>query len=396
MSFSNEFNGQKSAPLPVSGNTPIAQDDDQASLKAQAIINNATTITNSVLAQRQTALPGQKVILGMGELHENGLHVLQQIAILDSLKKSGLNCATALEWPSNNIDLHIEEIFKAETTDKTGLIEMLEADDNSSLRNRLSADTTPIRSANARLSRALLHEFMDDNLIPAFCTDAPRDWELFIENQRKAQHLLTDDPRVADAVDEAMRILNLPNDHRTVPPVDSLKQLGMLARNIYITNEADRILQEHPEIDVVLIEAGRAHITGNDLLKPESSPYEHGMSNLVSQRSHHSFIGAPLYSSQEDKAKNTPPYALTDQQILDLDYLDKSPFNTNSSKVSDLKEADNIQSLSPHFPFIDDTLRGRTPTALYEERKATLSSDLRDLRDNNGFTLTKPEHYTPV
>lgn len=395
MSFSNDFNGQQQMQPCVNVNG--AASDAQASVKqkVQTIESNTNAITNAVLAQRQFG-GSNKIMLGMGELHENGLHVIQQLSVLDALQKNGLNCATALEWPANNIDLHIEEIFKPETTDKAGLIGMLGAEDNTFLRNNLSADTTPIRSANARLSRALLHEFMDDHHIPAFCTDAPRDWDLFIQNQRKFQHLHTDDPKVADAVNEAMGLLNLSDDHTSVPPIDSLRQLGMLARNIYIINEAESILQEHPEIDVVLIEAGRAHVTGNDTLKPEPSPYEHSMSSLAAGRSRHAFIGAPLYSSQEEKTQNTSPQALNDPQILSLDYLEKAAFNTNSSKNADLKEAEHIQSLSPYLPFIDETLRGRSPADLHAERKEALRNDLRDLRDNNGFVLTATNHYTPM
>ena len=273
---------------------------------------------------------------------------------------------------------------------------MLEAEDNKSLRNSLSADTTPIRSANARLSRALLHEFMDDRHIPSFCTDAPRDWDLFIQNQRKFQHLHIDDPKVAEAVNEAFGLLNISNDAAFTSPVDSLRQLGMLARNIYIMNEADRILHENNEIDVVLIEAGRAHVTGNDTLKPEASPYEHSMSSLATKHSGHAFIGAPLYASQDDKMQNTSPQALTDPKIIELSYLEKAPFNTTSSKTSDLKEAEKIKKLSAYFPFISETLRGRSPKDLYEERRDELKKDLRDLRDNNGFTLTAPDPYIPT
>lgn len=396
MSFSNDFNGQQQAQSLASPTVSVEQSSSLPEQKAQAIQNNTDIITNTILSQRQFARQGQKVILGMGELHENGLHVIQQLSIIDTLKKNGLNGAIALEWPANNIDLHIEEIFKPETTDKAGFIDMLDAPKNRSLRNRLSADTTPIRSSNARLTRALLHEYMDDNDIDAFCTDTPRDWDLFIENERKSQHLLTEDPNVAAAVNEAMAMLNMSGDAQSVPPVDSLKQLGMLARNIYITNQAEKILEENPEIDVILIEAGRAHITGNDILKPEPSPYGHSMTSLAATHSEHIFIGAPIYTSQEDKAKNTPPQALADPLILNLGFIEKSPFNTNSSKTSDLKEAENLQSLSPYFSFIGDTLRGRAPAALHQERKQALVDELRDLRDDNGFKISQEPQFTPV
>ncbi len=396
MSFSNDFNGQPKTQPSVNGGNAFSDLDSGIDGMAQAIEENTKNVTNAIMERKQHSGQTSKVMLGMGELHEEGLHVLQQISILDSLQRRGLYCATALEWPANNIDLHIEEIFKPETTDKAGLISMLGAGENTELRNSLSADTTPIRSANARLSRALLHEFMDNRNIPAFCTDAPRDWDQFIQNQRKFQHLHVDDPKVADAVKDAMRLLNLPDDPTSVPPIDSLRQLGMLARNIYIINEAERILEEHPEIDVVLIEAGRAHVTGNDTLKPEPSPYEHSMSSLVAMRSEHVFVGAPLYSSQEDRAKNISPQALADPRILDLDYLEKTPFNANSSKTSDLNEAKQLQALAAHFPFIGQTLAGRTPLELYNQRKEALKNDLRGLSDNNGFTLAAPDSYIPT
>lgn len=396
MNFSNDFNGRQQTQPSVKGKGAVSDADARIDGMVQAIEENTKNVTNAVMERRQHTGSGPKVMLGMGELHEDGLHVMQQISILDALQKAGLYCATALEWPANNIDLHIEEIFKLETTDKSALIGMLEAEENSELRNSLSADTTPIRSANARLTRTLLHEFMDNRNIPAFCTDAPRDWDLFIQNQRKSQHLHVDDPKVSEAVKEAMGLLNLPDDPTSVPPIDSLRQLGMLARNIYIINEAERILKEHPEIDVVLIEAGRAHVTGNDTLKPEPSPYEHSMSSLAAKRSEHVFVGAPLYSSQADRAKNTSPQALVDPQILSLDYLEKTPFNTNSTKTSDLYEARQVQALAAYFPFIDKTLSGRTPLELYDDRKEALKNDLRDLRDNNGFMLAAPGQYTPV
>lgn len=396
MSFSNDFNGQQQTQTSVKGNVVVSDADARIEGMAQAIKENTKNVTNTVIKRKKHGSSGPKVMLGMGELHEDGLHVMQQISILDALQKSGLYCATALEWPANNIDLHIEEIFKPETTDKAGLIRMLGAEENTKLRNSLSADTTPIRSANARLSRALLHEFMGNRNIPAFCTDAPRNWDLFIKNQRKFQHLHLEDPKVAEAVKEAMGLLNLSDDPTSVLPIDSLRQLGMLARNIYIINEANRILDEYPEIDVVLIEAGRAHVTGNDTLKPEPSPYEHSMSSLVAKRSEHVFVGAPLYSSHFDREKNTSPQALVDPQILSLDYLVKTPFNTNSSKTSDFNEARHMQALGAYFPFIGETLGGRTPLELYEERKEALKNDLRDLRDNNGFMLTAPDPYIPI
>ena len=396
MSFSNDFKGLQQTQPAVKGTDAVSDVDARIDGMVQAIEANTKNVANAVLARKQHGGPGPKVMLGVGELHGDGLHVMQQISILDALQKGGLYCATALEWPANNIDLHIEEIFKPETTDKAGLIGMLGAEGNRELRNSLSADTTPIRSANARLTRALLHEFMDDRNIPAFCTDAPRDWDLFIQNQRKFQHLHIDDPKVAEAVKEAKGLLNFADDPSSVQPIDSLRQLGMLARNIYIINEADRILREQPEIDVVLIEAGRAHVTGNDTLKPEPSPYEHSMSNLVATRSEHVFVGAPLYSSHVDRANNTSPQALEDPQILVLDYLEKTPFNTNSSKASDLNEAVQIQALAAYFPFIGETLGGRTPLELYDERKEALKNDLRDLRDNFGFTFAEPDPYIPT
>ena len=374
---------------------PIVESVDHIARKVQAIKNNTNAIVNAIFSSRKYTNFNQKIVLGVGELHENGLHVIQQIDILKELKENGLNCATALEWPSNNIDLHIEEMLTSNKANQNTLKAMMEAKENNSLRNRLSADTEPIRTANARLSRALLHEFMDNHHIPVFCTDAPRDWDLYISAERKAQHLLASDSKVMEAINEAIRILNPQDGNSRLLPMASLNQLGMLARNIYTMNEIETILQEYPEIDVILIEAGRAHITGNDTLKPEPSPYENSLANLFERDSNHFFVGAPLYNSQEDKSQNTPSQASINSQILSLDYLNKSSFNTRSSNVSDLNEAAHMQSLSPYFPFIDETLCGRSPLELHNQRKETLSNSVRNLRHNNQFSRTILEHGMP-
>ncbi len=386
MSFSNEFNTQHYT-------EPSRADSaahDQIMQKVHAIQNNTNTIKTAVLAAHQSRQSTQRIVLGMGELHGDGLHIIQQIDILKALQESGLYCATALEWPPNNINLHIDEFFKHETTDTLGLKIMLEARENRPLRNRLSADTTPIRTANAKLSRTLLHEFMDKSHIPVFCSDAPRDWDLFIRNERKVQHLLTSDHKVIEAIREARDILDLPHSNGSVAPIVSLKQLGMLVRNIYTKNATEAFLQEHPELDVILVEAGRAHITGNEALMPEPSPYDHNISSLFAHSSNHLFIGAPLYMSEEDKIQNTPVQALQNPQILTLDHLGKSPFNTHSSSISNLQETEHIQNLSPYFSFISDTLCAQSPLELLEVRSETLKTDLLDLRYKNGFIRSCP------
>lgn len=107
-------------------------------------------------------------------------------------------------------------------------------------------------------------------------------------------------------------------------------------------------------------------------------------------------MGAPLYKSEQDKLDNTPVQALKDPHTLHLEYTDASGFSSIRDPEADDREVALIQSLAPHFPYIGETLEGRTPKELYEARSDELRLTLRDLRDNNGLLLTAPaEEYTP-
>ena len=114
---------------------------------------NTDIITQGIHKRLLGLQPGQKIVVCLGELHENGHHVALQTSVLHDLTESGVSVALALEWPPNNIDLHSDEIFKPETTNKEGMKALLQAPWNEALRDKLSADTTPIRTGNARISR---------------------------------------------------------------------------------------------------------------------------------------------------------------------------------------------------------------------------------------------------
>ena len=354
---------------------------------------NTDIITQGIHKRLLGLQPGQKIVVCLGELHENGHHVALQTSVLHDLTESGVSVALALEWPPNNIDLHSDEIFKPETTDKEGMKALLQAPWNGALRDKLSADTTPIRTGNARISRALLHQYLDNHNIPVFCTDAPRDWALYLQNNRSRQDLLTSDPEVAKAIEAAAeKLREFGYVPQTEGPIDSLGQMGMLTRNMYMFERAEGILHDNPDIQVLFIEAGRAHVTGNHALIPERSWYEHSLNAIFDRRSPHLFIGAPLYKSEKDKLDSTPVQALTDPHTLHLVYTDASGFSSITDQTADEREVALIESLAPYFPYIDETLDGQTPKALFDARAEKLRLALRDLRDNNGLLLTAPEN----
>lgn len=362
--------------------------DSPPSEEVKSLKKNTDIITQGIHERLARLKPGQKIVVCVGELHENGHHVALQTNVIHDLTESGVNVALALEWPPNNIDLHSDEIFKPETTDKEGIKAMLAAPWNAALRDKLSADTTPIRTGNARISRALLHQYLDNHDIPTFCTDAPRDWELYLENNRSRQDLLTSDPGVARAIEQASEILRqFGITPQTEGPINSLGQMGMLTRNMYMFNKAEEIFEENPDIQVLFIEAGRAHVTGNHALIPERSWYEHSLNAIFASRSQHIFMGAPLYKSEKDKLDSTPVQALEDPHTLHLEYTDATGFSSIVDSDADDREVALIQSLAPHFPYIGETLEGRTPKELYEARSEDLRLTLKDLRDRNGFLL---------
>lgn len=363
----------------------------------QSLRKNTEIITQGIHSRLPQLQPGQKIVVCVGELHANGHHVALQTNVIHELAQSRVNVALALEWPPNNIDLHADEIFKPETTDKAGIKAMLAAPWNETLRDRLSADTTPIRTGNARISRALLHQYLDNQGIPVFCTDAPRDWKLYIENNRTRQDLLVSDPKVAQAIEEAAGILEefgiIP---QTEGPIDSLGQMGMLTRNMYMFKRTEEIFWNNPDLQVLFIEAGRAHVTGNHALIPERSWYEHSLNAIFTSRSQHIFVAAPLYKSEEDKLDTTPVQALMDPHMLHLEYTDAKGFSSITDSEADANEASMIESLAPYFSYVGETLQGRTPQELFNARSESLRLTLRNLRDNNGFLLAAPaEELTP-
>ncbi len=363
----------------------------------ESLKKNTDIITQGIVDRLGLLRRGQKIVVCVGELHENGHHVALQTNVIHELTQRGVKVALALEWPPNNIDLHVDEIFKPETTNKAGVKALLQAPWNASLRDKLSADTTPVRTGNARINRALLHQYLDNHNIPVHCADAPRDWKLYLENNRSRQDLLTSDPKVAEAIEEASEILReFGITPPTEGPIDSLGQMGMLTRNMYMFNRTEEIFEENPDVEVLFIEAGRAHVTGNHALIPERSWYEHSLNAIFAARSQHVFMGAPLYKSEQDKLDNTPVQALNDPHTLHLEYTDATGFSSIRDPEADDREVALIQSLAPHFSYISETLEGRTPKEMYEARAEELRLTLRQLRDNNGLLLTAPaEEYTP-
>lgn len=354
------------------------------------IERNSEAVVNQVMSRRAGLAPGQKLVVGLGELHEDGAHVVLEHVILHKLIQRGLKCAFALEWPPNNIDMHIDDEMDSQVTDKSTLKAFLNLPGNAALRNKLSCDTTPIRTSNARLSRTVLHQYIDNHGIPIFCADAQRDWSLYFQNDRSVQHLLAHEPKTQAAIEEAAHILQIKPGETGYPPVDALNQFGMLARNIYLLHQAEQIIEDFPYIDVVFLEAGSAHITGNDKLTPDPSPYSHGLSSLFSWKSGHVFIGAPFFNSANDRDYNMPVEAVLDQSILTLEPLDKMPFNVVSSNVSDKSEAKMLGDLAPYFDCIGETLEGDDARVLRECRKQRLLNTLERIRDDNQLLLMPP------
>lgn len=354
-----------------------------------SIETNVEIITNSIFSHLAQPHPAhQKLIVGFGELHETGSHVIIEAAVVDRLAKAKIPCAFAVEWPPNNIDLHIDDEMSSATTDKARLKDLLALPGYASIRNKLSADTTPIRSSNARLSRTVLHEYLDNHGVPVFCADAPRDWELFLKYDRVEQHLLMTDPKGKYAIQEAAELLHISPGPDGFLPVSSLKQFGMLARNLYIYNEAMDILEKAPHTQVVFLQVGRAHVVGNDSLKPESSPFEHGLSHIFAKKwQPNGFLGAAFYSSAKDRENTIPSLAYADPTFLNLVDVENVAFNVVSSDTADKRETAHIKSLAPFFPFISETLGDKSPVELREHRKEALLHSLEEVRDTNGLDL---------
>ncbi|MBK6896064.1 MAG: hypothetical protein IPH06_05685 [Alphaproteobacteria bacterium] len=344
---------------------------------------NGELVSQEILTRLDTARSGQKLVVGFGELHENGAHIVLEHDVVHKMVVNGVSCAFAVEWPPNNIDLHIDDEMKGGTADKAGLQSFLRRPGNERLREKLSADTTPIRSNNARLSRTALHQYLDNHGIPVFCADAPRDWSRYITDDRTAQHLLADDPKAAAAIAEAAYFLHIKPGEIGYPSVNALHQFGMLARNLYMLHEAEDILDRNPDIQILFLQAGRAHITGNHALLPEPSPYEHGLSWLFAEQSGHVFVPVPFYGSGADREANTPPDAMGDLRQIMLGYVENTPFNVVTSNISDKTEAQQLRELSPYFDYIGETLDGRDARELREERKEALMHTLERIRDEN-------------
>lgn len=360
---------------------------------AGLIQQNTDTILHEIFTRLPNLQSGQKIILAIGENHANGLDISLINNLVYEISQQGLNCAYAVEWPDNNIDIHIDEVEPPEQTDITKLKATLALPDYKTLRDKFSADTTPIRAGDARLNRAILHQYMDNHQIPVFCMDAERDWGAYIANERKWQNLLQTDQRTAEAISEAANILKLSPSENGYPPINALHQFGMLARNIYGVSTIKSIIEEHPEIDVVIIGAGRSHTAGNENLKndPKQSPYEHSLSKLFKAKTGHSVIVANLYISDAEKMKTLPIEAQVDRDILMLEHRLNVLFDTRENTRSDIQESNYIASMSPHFPWISETLNEKTPTKLREQRRLDLLSKLEQFRDKHNFVPQKEE-----
>lgn len=380
------------------------QDVDQL---AYIVQKNTDILSSEIINTRLPNLePGQKIIIVVGEIHENGLDIAFIGNLLHELTLEGFNCAYGVEWPPNNIDMQIDDVIPENYANITKLKETLALPEHKALRNDLSADTTPIRTINARLTRTVLHQMTDNHNIPVFCIDAQRNWEDYIKNERKWQDLLQTDPETADAIAEAAKILGLSPSENGYPPINALHQFGMFGRNIYGVNAVEDILAEHPEIDILVIASGLAHTAGNDNLTPEPSPYKHSLSSLFKEkRISHSVIVANLYTSDAEKKERLPEAALHDLDILTLEHRTNLPFNsyippdakpeTDNPKDyndrSDIQETNYLTSMTAHFPWISETLDGKKPFELYLQRRAELFQKLGQVINKNNLLLQTPD-----
>lgn len=348
---------------------------------------NTEMIVDSVKAHlNDPGSSGKKVVLALGELHERGTHIMLETNVLDSLVRQGIKCSFIYEWPPNNVDMQVKYGMSDEETDKRALLDFIHQPAQKALMTRLSEETQPVRSSNARLGRALLHAYIRQHDIPLLCADSPRDWEFYDQNNRLRQNLLASDPGNIDAIHEAFRILNIQGPISAHEPIDSLGHLGMLARNIYMANQAELMARDYPDLEVIFMQVGRSHVTGCDALQ-DPSPYPHSLANIFANRAGFNFVGAPFYISQEDRRKNMPPSARQDSHILKgLRFdLDADIHNVVSSNTADKRESEQIEQASRHLPWINGVLRGSNSRALHQEQSERLTRELERIRDEHNF-----------
>lgn len=346
------------------------------------IEKNTQILVDAILERLKNAQAGQKIIVDFAEIHDNGTHVTLLNNVLDQLVQRGKKCAVALEWPPNNIDIYIDDDNSLTVQEKESLKSLLHEDDFEDLRDKLSCDTTPVRTVNAPLSRSILHEYMDQHDIPVFCSDAARDWARYKLDKKEKQHLLTTDDKTLSAIHEALHTMGLNFSEGNTPSPNALKKLGMLSRNIYTSEDVLDRIEDFPEIEIIFIDSGRAHMAGNDNLDPEPSPYEHGLSYIFKQKSPHAFIGAPIYASKEEEKFDTPKEALKDPDILNLDYMVYLPFNTKNSNKAHIHEDEYINAVKSSFPWMRETLNGKNGVSMLNKRTKDLYNQIIKLRDD--------------
>lgn len=349
---------------------------------------NTEMIVDSVKAHlNDPGSSGKKVVLALGELHERGAHITLETNVLDALEKQGIKCGFLYEWPPNNVDMQVFYGMSDQDTDKKAFLDYLHQPEQAKLMAYLSEETQPVRSDNARVSRAVLHAYIRQNYIPLKCSDSPRDWRFYDQNKRNRQELLTTDQGNIDAIAEAFRILNIQGPISAHEPIDSLGHLGMLARNIYMANQVEAMARDYPDLDVIFMQVGRAHVTGCDALD-DPSPYEHSLANIFAHRAGFNFVGAPFYISHADRLENMPVPAKQDEHILRHLRFDPDAevHNVVGSGTADKREAEHIMSAARYLPWVSEVLGHKNPRVLHREQCEHLNSELERIRDEHGFT----------
>lgn len=301
--------------------------------------------------------------------------------VIHELAQRDIKTAFAAEWPIDNIDLHIDDVG-ADNTDKEGLKAALQTSDHERLRDKLSGDTVPIRTKDARLNRTVLHQYMDNHNIPVFCVDAQRDWKKYIDNDRKIQHLHADDPDTLVSIFGAGAIIGGDAKDTDFTNIDALSRHGMAARNLYTMRSVEKIAENTPDVKVIFVQEGLFHITGNDAAQPEPFPHKETLSALFNSRSRHHYVAAPVYTTAENKINYNTPEMLADKKALDLLYLENHFCNLNDI-YSDDKESKYLGAISAHFDWVNETLDGMTPDDLRHKREKELLDKLADIHHDH-------------
>lgn len=364
----------------------VAQDDiagreDTISPLVQSIKTNTDIIIDCIETILPTLRDGQVIVIGYGETHASCGHITLATNVIHELAQRNIKTAFAAEWPINNIDLHIDDVA-ADKTDNEGLKAVLQDADHARLRDKLSADTVPIRTKDARLNRTVLHQYMDNHNIPVFCVDAQRDWKKYIDNDRKTQHLLADDPDTLVSVFGAGAIIGGDTKDTDFTNIDALSRHGMTARNLYTMLSIEKIAENNPDLKVIFVQEGLFHITGNDAAQPEAFPYKETLSALFNERSGHTYIPAPVYTTAENKISQNTAEMLSNQKSLDLLYLENNFCNLNDI-YSDDKESKYLTAISAHFDWVNETLDDFTPNELRTKREKELLNKLADIHHDH-------------